>query len=257
MAKRKPVSKKARFEVFKRDSFTCQYCGQSAPDVILQVDHIHPVAKGGGNDLLNLITSCDTCNNGKGARELSDDSALQKQREQLDDLNSRREQLEMMIKWREGLKDIQADALEYLLATWSELTGYSITDTGIKDLKKVLRKHSMKDVADAMETAAEVYLRYDNDENVTHESVNTAFRKIAGVLRVRSEPQEMRDLYYIRGICRNRFAYVNEAECLRILKEAAGSGGDIAVMKAIAKEERNWTNWTYAMSEYLEELQNG
>jgi len=257
MAKRKPISKKLRFEVFKRDSFTCQYCGKSAPDVILQVDHIHPVAKGGGNDILNLVTSCDECNAGKGARELSDDSALQKQRQQLDDLNSRREQLEMMIKWREGLKDIQAEALDYLHTTWSEVTGYGLTETGLKDLKKLTRKHSMKDIADAMETAAEVYLRYDDDGKVTHESVNLAFRKIPGVLRVRSEPQEMRDLYYIRGICRNRFAYVNEVECLRILKEAAENGGDVEDMKAIAKEERNWTNWTYAMSEYLEGLQNG
>lgn len=43
--KRKSLSKKTRFEVFKRDSFTCQYCGRSAPEVVLQVDHIKPVAK--------------------------------------------------------------------------------------------------------------------------------------------------------------------------------------------------------------------
>lgn len=30
MAKRKSLSKKIRFEVFKRDSFTCQYCGRKA-----------------------------------------------------------------------------------------------------------------------------------------------------------------------------------------------------------------------------------
>lgn len=50
MTKRKAISKKIRFEVFKRDSFTCQYCGEKAPDVILHVDHIDPVAKGGGKD---------------------------------------------------------------------------------------------------------------------------------------------------------------------------------------------------------------
>ena len=31
--KRRAVSKKLRFEIFKRDSFTCQYCGRKAPDV--------------------------------------------------------------------------------------------------------------------------------------------------------------------------------------------------------------------------------
>lgn len=38
--KRIAISKRVRFDVFKRDSFKCQYCGKSAPDVILEVDHI-------------------------------------------------------------------------------------------------------------------------------------------------------------------------------------------------------------------------
>lgn len=46
MAERKTISKKTRFEVFKRDSFTCQYCGRTAPDVILEIDHINPVNNG-------------------------------------------------------------------------------------------------------------------------------------------------------------------------------------------------------------------
>ena len=33
MAERKQVSKKIRFEFFKRDNFTCQYCGRKAPQV--------------------------------------------------------------------------------------------------------------------------------------------------------------------------------------------------------------------------------
>jgi predicted chitinase len=49
MATRQPLSKRIRFEVFKRDSFKCQYCGAVAPDVLLNVDHVRPVAGGGGN----------------------------------------------------------------------------------------------------------------------------------------------------------------------------------------------------------------
>src|SRR5687767_268821 len=104
--KRKAISKKTRFEVFKRDGFKCQYCGKCAPDVILNVDHIHPVSKGGENDILNLITACEDCNGGKSDRLLSDDSVMAKQRAQLEELNERREQLEMMLQWRDGLKDI-------------------------------------------------------------------------------------------------------------------------------------------------------
>jgi len=50
MGERKALSKKVRFEVFKRDSFTFQYCGKSAPAMILEVDHLKPVSKDGDND---------------------------------------------------------------------------------------------------------------------------------------------------------------------------------------------------------------
>jgi DNA-directed RNA polymerase subunit RPC12/RpoP len=68
---RKQLSKKLRFDVFKRDGFKCQYCGITPEKEVLQVDHIIPVAEGGENDLDNLITSCQPCNLGKGARSLS------------------------------------------------------------------------------------------------------------------------------------------------------------------------------------------
>ena len=68
---RKPISKKLRFDVFKRDGFVCQYCGSHPPSVILHVDHIDPVANGGKNNIDNLVTSCEPCNLGKGAALLS------------------------------------------------------------------------------------------------------------------------------------------------------------------------------------------
>jgi hypothetical protein len=65
-----PISKSVRFEIFARDGFICQYCGTRPPDVVLEVDHIYPVSKGGTDDLINLVTSCYDCNRGKSAREL-------------------------------------------------------------------------------------------------------------------------------------------------------------------------------------------
>lgn len=68
---RKKVSTKARFEVFKRDGFTCQYCGATPPKVVLHCDHIVAASKGGEGDMDNLVTSCSICNMGKGARSLT------------------------------------------------------------------------------------------------------------------------------------------------------------------------------------------
>lgn len=66
------INKKQRFEIFKRDNFTCQYCGKSSPQVVLEIDHIIPKNEGGQDSHENLITSCFDCNRGKGKMLLED-----------------------------------------------------------------------------------------------------------------------------------------------------------------------------------------
>lgn len=64
------LSVRTRFEVFKRDEFTCQYCGRKSPEVVLEADHIIPIAGGGSDDVVNLTTSCWECNRGKSDKPL-------------------------------------------------------------------------------------------------------------------------------------------------------------------------------------------
>lgn len=54
----------ARFDIFKRDNFTCAYCGKSSvkDKIELHIDHIFPKSKGGSNHYYNVITSCKKCN---------------------------------------------------------------------------------------------------------------------------------------------------------------------------------------------------
>lgn len=61
------VSKRTRYEVLKRDNHTCRYCGASAPDVKLTVDHVTPVALGGSDAPDNLVAACRDCNAGKAS----------------------------------------------------------------------------------------------------------------------------------------------------------------------------------------------
>lgn len=69
---RRPLSVRTRFEVFKRDNFTCRYCGRTSPAVILEIDHVVPVCEGGSDDLMNLVASCWECNHGKSGVPLSE-----------------------------------------------------------------------------------------------------------------------------------------------------------------------------------------
>lgn len=59
------VSKRLRYEVLRRDNHACRYCGATAPDVKLNVDHVIPKSLGGIDTPTNLVTSCADCNSGK------------------------------------------------------------------------------------------------------------------------------------------------------------------------------------------------
>lgn len=59
------VSKRLRYEILRRDNHACRYCGATAPQVKLNVDHVIPTSLGGSDAPTNLVTSCADCNAGK------------------------------------------------------------------------------------------------------------------------------------------------------------------------------------------------
>lgn len=251
---RKQISKKVRFEVFKRDRFTCQYCGAVAPDVILHVDHIEPVAKGGGNDILNLVTSCQNCNLGKSDRRIDDHSELAKQRAQLEELSQRREQLEEMVRWRESLKALHDDAAESAFSAWDEAVApMGLNDYGRAEMRKLVKKFGLSFVFQAIDTATEQYLDWDAS-GPTLESVNVAFRKIGGICHYLANPDKKvsSDAFYVRGILRNRLSYINEKQCLALLRQAEALGFDMDRAKEHAKSVSNWTEWRTAIEEFID-----
>jgi hypothetical protein len=61
------VSRSLRFQVLRRDGHRCHYCGATAAEAKLTVDHVTPVALGGTDTADNLVAACEPCNGGKSA----------------------------------------------------------------------------------------------------------------------------------------------------------------------------------------------
>lgn len=259
MSDRKPIGKKLRFEVFKRDSFTCQYCGQQAPDVVLHVDHINPVAGGGDNNILNLITSCEPCNLGKGARELDDNSILAKQRAQLAELSERREQLEMMVQWREGLSDFDEEQIDVFDAAFNEATDCYLNDVGRASVKKWLKKHPIAELMSALDDALATYYRDGDSEDAerNNQLAGKAFSMVPRIIASRKRNADkpwMKDIFYVRAIIRNRM-YCNERVAVDLIERAYHLGAHIEELKDWAKRARNWTNWRNEMEDWIAVLE--
>lgn len=113
-SKRKPISASLRWQVFARDNFTCRYCGAQAGQegVHLAADHVLSVADGGDNSIDNLITACQDCNGGKGARSLmalpDAEAVEQRMRERADSIRRQAESIRASI---ESEKELLQEAI--------------------------------------------------------------------------------------------------------------------------------------------------
>ena len=150
---RKPLSKKTRFDVFKRDGFKCQYCGMNPPQVTLEVDHIVPVVAGGKNIMSNLLTACFDCNRGKGATGLTcnpqtvSDMASMKL-ERLEQLKAYDRLLKREQKFFQG----QVDQVEEVFRDYNK--GFSFNEKFRKSVALFIEKLGVQEVCEAMRIAS-------------------------------------------------------------------------------------------------------
>jgi Restriction endonuclease len=268
MSIRKSLSKKIRFEVFKRDSFTCQYCGKVAPNVVLELDHIEPVSKGGTNDILNLITSCYDCNRGKSDRELNDDSVVTKQRQQLELLQERREQIQQMFEWRKALQQISDDTNDMVISYIEDhIAHFSLNESGTKKISALTKTYDLADILESIDISAKKYLRYDSDGKITQDSAEEFLSKIVGILVNKNKPELDKKASYIKGICRNKFSYWNPQtgsiilnNYIKALRDHGWSDNRILIdleneVQPKTIECKNWSQWRNFLEKWTEDIQ--
>ena len=236
MEQRKGIGKKIRFEVFKRDSFTCQYCGRMAPDVILEVDHINPIAEGGNNEIINLITSCRDCNRGKGKKKLSDNAEIKKQQKQLEELALKREQLKMMIEWKQELSKIDDFQVEQIGNLFENETGYSLSDYSLKKIRKEIKSYGFQSVYEATEISINQYFEGNK------ESANYTVEYIYRILRNKHSDKDDKLLYEINYLC--KIASNRNINCVYKLRKFLHDHyerSDFENVKSIFISKRNYT----------------
>lgn len=175
--KRKSITKKLRFEVFKRDNFTCQYCGKNPPGVVLEVDHIQPVAGGGTNDINNLITSCFDCNRGKSNIPLERITPVIA--ETLDILKQKEEQLREYRRFVASIKRRETKDIGKINSIFeAAFPERTLTDTFKKNsVGMFLRKLPLHEVEEAMEKATSVI---GDSHDATKYFCGICWRKIKG-----------------------------------------------------------------------------
>ena len=146
------VSKRTRFEVLRRDDYTCRYCRSA--DNPLTIDHVVPVALGGSDAPSNLVAACKDCNAGKSSA--TPDAALVAQ---VDEFDLRwREAMEIAIHGARVEHDERQEWLDYFEYEWSFRYGQPIGELP-SDWKQSIRTFvaaglPMELIDDAIDTTA-------------------------------------------------------------------------------------------------------
>jgi hypothetical protein len=146
------VSTRTRFEVFKRDGFTCRYCGRESPEVILEIDHILALANGGSDDPINLATSCWDCNRGKGAVPLSEIMTGEDPHDRAIEIAEAERQLAEYNAVVAARRQRQEDDLQALVDRWCEVTYKDhVKGNDVRYLKYVVRVCPVQEVLHFMD----------------------------------------------------------------------------------------------------------
>ncbi len=151
------ISKKIRFEVFKRDGFQCAYCGKSPPDVLLECDHINPKSKGGTDDINNLITACFDCNRGKS--NISLDKAPQQLVDNTEILKKKEEQLAEYHKFIQKIERRRNKELEEIAQVYTEAFPNKELSTGFRrgTIRRFLEMLPSYEIVEAMYLACKKF----------------------------------------------------------------------------------------------------
>lgn len=180
------LSKRVRFEVFKRDKFTCGYCGRRPPDVMLEADHVVPRAEGGGDELANLVTSCFDCNRGKAAVPLGDVAPAVDEMQVLEavqDMLERQYQMRGQIQAERALEDAAREAHDYLERRWHQEHPWK-PRFDFARLRPFYRTLDVTEMSEAMDIALSWKARNrDKDEK-------DAFQYFTGIMRNMAKAKE-------------------------------------------------------------------
>jgi hypothetical protein len=75
--------------------------------------------------------------------------------------------------------------------------------------------------------------------------------RIAKVRKASEGKPYLRQLFYIRGILRNRLSYINERALMNLMETAVVNGADVDSIEALAKRVSSWTAFRNALEDFL------
>lgn len=143
---------------------------------------------------------------------------------------------------------------------------YSLNEKGKSDLSQIVNKYPYELLKECIDIGVATYFRYNEDGNVTQESVNTFLNKFGGIAYNKSRPPLEQAVYHIKNKCKRNYSYWNDARADDILikyisaLESAGWTEEQIIhdlqtdVSRMCSQSRNWSQWSSGMEHWINDI---
>jgi len=132
---------------------------------------------------------------------------------------------------------------------------YSLNDAGKCIYINLVNKYPIQQIIEGTDQAAKSYIKFEGEDAVSNDSVNTFLAKVTGLIACIGMPVVKQKSAYIKGIARNRFSYWNSQEGTIILEDYINTlrcygfnENDIiqsldTIIMPLTKRAMSWHHW--------------
>lgn len=145
---------------------------------------------------------------------------------------------------------------------------YKLNEKGKADISQLVRKYDYDLLIECIDIGIATYFRYDEDGQVTKESVSVFIQKLGGIAYNKSRTPVEQEVYHLKNKCKKLFAYWNDSKANEIfydyitaLKNAGYSDNQIVndlhtEVNRLCNNSHNWSSWSEIMLKWIDDIKH-
>lgn len=145
---------------------------------------------------------------------------------------------------------------------------YRLNEKGKSDISQLTRRYDYDLLLECIDIGIATYFRYDEDGQVTQESVSVFIQKLGGIAYNKSRPPVEQEIYHLKNKCKKSFAYWNDSKAndifydyITALKTVGYSDDQIVYdlhteVNHLCKNSHNWSSWSESMLKWIDDIKH-
>jgi hypothetical protein len=147
-----------------------------------------------------------------------------------------------------------------------KISPYSLNEKGKSDLAQLISRYPYGLLKECIDIGVGTYFRYDENGELTQESVDTFLNKLGGIAFNKSRSPLEQEVYYIKNKCKQRFSYWDDAKAddvliryISALKNAGWTNEQVIYdlktdVNRMCSQSRNWSQWLSGMESWVNDI---